>query len=181
MMTSLVLTCIGPDRPGLVESLSRVVADHDGNWVESQMAHLAGKFAGLLRVEVPEERADQLAGALDRLSADGLRVTVERSAPEKPQATRLLKLSLVGQDRAGIVRDISRVLATHEVNVEELETSCTRTPESGGPLFTASARLHVPDAVSTEDLRAGLEKIANDLMVDVELEADEPPGTSTRV
>jgi len=171
MKTSLVLTCIGADRPGLVESLSRVVADHDGNWVESRMARLAGKFAGLLRVEVPDERADELTRALDALGAGGLRVTVEPTRTEPGRTTRLLKLSLVGQDRPGIVRDISRVLAAHEVNVEELETSCTSAPQSGEPLFQASATLHVPTSVSTDELRDGLERIANDLMVDVDLES----------
>ncbi|MDG2308189.1 MAG: ACT domain-containing protein [Candidatus Binatia bacterium] len=170
MKTSLVLTCIGPDRPGLVGSLSQVVADHDGNWVESRMARLAGKFAGLLRVEIPAERADELTHALGALGADGFRITVEPTEVEDDRATRLLRLSIVGRDRAGIVRDISGVLAAHCVNVEELETSCTSAPESGEPLFQAKASLHVPSTVSTAALRDGLEEIANDLMVDVDLE-----------
>lgn len=170
MKRSLVLTCIGPDRPGLVESLSRVVAEHDGNWVESRMAHLAGKFAGLLRVDVPAERADELTRALDALAEGGLRVTVETSEEEEPPGTRFLELSLVGQDRPGIIRDISQVLAAHSVNVEELETSRESAPDAGDLLFRASARLHVPPSVETEDLRAALEEIAQDLMVDVELE-----------
>ncbi len=170
MKTSLVLTCIGPDRPGLVESLSRLVADHDGNWVESRMAHLGGQFAGLLRIEVDEERSSGLVHALEAHGKDGFRITVTPTEVDTDRETRLLKLSLVGRDRAGIVRDISRVLAAHDVNVEELETSCTSAPESGEPLFQAKASLHVPSSVSTDDLRDGLEEIANDLMVDVDLE-----------
>lgn len=173
MKTSLVLTCIGPDRPGLVESLARVVAEHDGNWIESRMAHLAGKFAGVLRVEIDPAGADALAGALGRLADGGLRVAVEQSPPAEPSPTRVIRLSLVGQDRPGIVRDIARVLAGQGVNVEELETACAPTPESGGPLFTARARLCVPPDLPIDDLRAGLEQIANDLMVDVDLEADD--------
>ncbi len=171
MKTSLVLTCIGPDRPGLVESLSRVIADHHGNWVESRMAHLAGQFAGLLRVEVDAERSAGLARALEAHGGAGFRITVTPTNVESDRTTRLVKLSLVGRDRAGIVRDISRVLAAHAVNVEELETSCSSAPESGEPLFQAKASLHVPSPVSTEDLRSGLEEIANDLMVDVDLES----------
>ena len=49
-MNSLVLTLIGPDRPGLVERVSDVVASHGGNWLESRMAHLAGQFAGKLDI-----------------------------------------------------------------------------------------------------------------------------------
>lgn len=171
MKTSLVLTCIGPDRPGLVESLSGVVADHQGNWVESRMAHLGGQFAGLLRVEVDEADAGGLIRALETLGTGDFRITVAPTEPAAERATRHLQLSLVGNDRPGIVRDISRVLAAHRVNVEELETSCTSAPESGEPLFQAKASLHVPADVSTDDVRNGLEEIANDLMVDVDLES----------
>lgn len=170
MKTSLVLTCIGPDRPGLVESLSGVVAEHRGNWVESRMAHLAGQFAGLLRVEVDEDHAAKLIAGLERLRADDFQITVTPTESAAPPTTRHLQLSLVGRDRPGIVRDISRVLAAHRVNVEELETSCSSAPESGEPLFKATASLHVPSDVSTDEVRDGLEEIANDLMVDVDLE-----------
>ena len=170
MKTSLVLTCIGPDRPGLVESLSTVVADHQGNWVESRMARLGGQFAGLLRVEVASDQADALVRGLESLEEGDFHVTVTAPEQEAVRTTRLLQLSLVGRDRPGIVRDISRVLATHAVNVEELETSCSSAPQSGEPLFQAKATLHVPNDVATDSLRDGLEEIANDLMVDVDLE-----------
>ena len=96
MKTSLVLTCIGPDRPGLVGSLSQVVADHDGNWVESHMARLAGKFAGLLRVEIPAERADELTRALGALGADGFRITVEPTELLLPPGTHEVTARLAG-------------------------------------------------------------------------------------
>jgi glycine cleavage system regulatory protein len=50
---SLVLTVIGADRPGLVETLAQTIAEHGASWLESRMAHLAGHFVGLLRVSVP--------------------------------------------------------------------------------------------------------------------------------
>jgi len=56
---SLVLTVIGPDRPGLVESLSQAIAQQEGNWLESRMARMAGQFAGILRVNIEEERAEE--------------------------------------------------------------------------------------------------------------------------
>lgn len=71
-MIDFVLTLIGPDRPGIVDSVSEVVVANGGNWLESRMAHLAGKFAGVLRVEVPEEQAAALEVALGRLETTGL-------------------------------------------------------------------------------------------------------------
>jgi glycine cleavage system regulatory protein len=170
VVSSLVLTIIGADRPGLVEALSEAVAAHDANWVESRMSHLAGQFAGLLRVTVEETRAESLADALRSLSAEGLDVMVAASIELEVREFRPMALELLGQDRPGIVRDISRALSARRVNVEDLETRCTSAPMSGEVLFTASARLRIPADVATDELRETLEKIGHELMVDVTLD-----------
>lgn len=171
MNTSLVLTVIGRDRPGLVESLARVVADHGANWLESRMARLSGHFAGIVRVDAPRERADALAQALRSLP--DLRVQVESAAaPVVPDAPVLL-LHLLGQDRPGIVREVSGALAQRAVNVEELETECTSAPMSGETLFRARVRLRLPLDVGEQELRETLEKLADELMVDVALAGDD--------
>jgi glycine cleavage system regulatory protein len=167
---SLILTLLGPDRPGLVEALAAPIADHGGNWLESRMAHLAGKFAGILRIEVPEERAAALAAALATLEQRGLKVVVERSAPEAaPAGQALMVLELVGLDRPGIVREISQVLAERGVNIEELTTDRTAAAMSGQLLFRSRARVLVPASTDAAELRARLERLAGDLMVQVTL------------
>ncbi len=170
MRTSLVLTLIGDDRPGLVEQLSDRILATGANWEESRMARLAGKFAGLLRVSVDADRADALAAALAALEIGGLKVVVERSAHAEAGESRLINLEVVGHDRPGIVRDISRVLAQHQVNIEELESGVSSAPMSGEPLFRARASLRIPPGVSVDRLRGVLEALAGELMVDVALE-----------
>ena len=98
-MADLVLTLIGPDRPGIVEAVAEPIAAHGGNWLESRMAHLGGQFAGILRVEVPDANAAALAEALRKLEQRGLRVTVE-SEPRPPAAParRTYVLDLVRQN-----------------------------------------------------------------------------------
>ncbi len=170
MTKSLVLTLIGSDRPGLVEALAQTVADHGGSWESSRMARLAGCFAGILEVRVPRESAAQLFEALHELEGRGLRVVVEEAGTAPESAVfRELKLELVGQDRPGIIRDISSGLAAIGVNVVELSSECTPAPMSGETLFKAAALLHLPDGCSLEELREALEKIAADLMVDIDL------------
>jgi len=171
MSTFLVLTVIGEDRPGLVESLSDTVASHDGNWLESRMAHLAGRFAGILRVSVPDAKADELRAALTQLQARGLSIVVERGAAAATPAAARLRLELIGADHPGIVRDIARALAARGINVEELETESVSAPMSGEPLFRATAELHAPNDLSIDELRAKLEELAEDLMVDITLES----------
>ena len=170
MPESLVLTLIGDDRPGLVEALSRVVARYGGNWEESRMSRLGGKFAGILLVSAPEERADELARALGELATEGLRVVVERSVrPAHSGEERSLALELIGQDRPGIIRQISQALASRGVNVEDLVTGCSSAPMSGEMMFCARARLRAPATTRVDELRTALEALANDLMVDLTL------------
>lgn len=168
--TSLVLTILGPDRPGLVEQIARLVAEHQGNWLESRMAHLAGQFAGILRVEVDAAQADPLTQSLAGLAQSGLETIVHPDPTTAIPSNRpLVKLDLLGQDRPGIIRQISGVLAALGVNVEELNTECRPAAETGQPLFHATADLRLPPDVSEDDLRAALENVAADLMVDVNL------------
>lgn len=169
--TSLVLTILGQDRPGLVDSIAAVVTEHGGNWVESRMAHLAGQFAGVLRVEVDPQQAEALQSALKTLGEAGLEAVVHAdSVGAAASETPLVNLSLVGQDRPGIVREISRVLAAHGVNVEELSTTCTRAATTGQPIFQAEAQLRLPAGVNSDALRTALEQVAHDMMVDLSLE-----------
>ena len=172
MRTSLVLTVIGDDKPGIVEQVSDRILAAGANWEESRMARLAGKFAGILRVSVDAERAEALTDALRTLSAGGLTIVVERGTAGSA-AARTVHLDLVGNDREGIVRDISRAVARLGVNIEELETGVTSAAMSGDTLFRANAILRVPGDVTMAQLRAVLEALAGELMVDLTLDEDQ--------
>ena len=164
------MTVIGKDRPGLVESVASMVADHGGNWLESRMSRLGGQFAGIVQVEVPADREQALAKALKTLDARGLTVVVHSDQTEARSSSKTNILEIVGQDRPGIVRQISHTLAEAGVNVEELQTECASAAMSGETLFKARAVLHVPPSCDVGKLREALEKIAADLIVEISLE-----------
>ena len=167
MNTFLVLTVIGDDKPGLVESLSSVIADKQGNWLESSMSQLAGKFAGILRVSVSKQNADALIQALQGLSND-LKLVIEQvDANANSEAPQTVELSLVGNDRPGIVREISHALAVLAVNVEQLSTECAPAPMSSDSLFRTRATLRVPKELKLDDLQTELERLADDLIVEI--------------
>jgi glycine cleavage system regulatory protein len=166
MQTPVVMTIIGPDRTGLVEAVARAVASHGGNWLESRMCRLGGEFAGILRIEVPSDKKAPLLEALQKIS--GLNVTV-RSSDAKISATnaRQTHMEIIGQDRPGIVHEISTALARAGVNVEEFSSEVVSGAMSGETLFKASARLQLPEKCDLNALKKDLEKIAADLLVDV--------------
>ena len=170
-MATLVLTVIGDDRAGLVGALAGPIARHGGNWDRSHMARLAGKFAGIVVVSVPDEQTDQLTAELGTLTAQGLLdVTVAIAATDGPvDEDEVLTLHLIGQDRPGIIREVASALALRNVSIEELETSASSAPMSGELLFEATATLRVPAETDPADLRSTLEAIANELMVDLDV------------
>ena len=177
-MVSLVLTFVGDDRPGLVSAVSERIAACGGTWLESRSARLAGKFAGILLVNVPEARASELRSSLRQLETTGLHLTVERgaaAADAQPQG-RVLNLDLIGNERPGIVRDVTSVLTGLGVNIEEFASNLESAPFTGVDMFRATARLRSPDGLGIEDLRKALERLASEIMVDLTIVEDEARG-----
>jgi len=169
------MTVIGPDRTGLVESVARVVAEHGGNWLESRMSRLGDEFAGILRIEVPADQKQPLLDALQKIF--GLTVVVQPGATTLAAAPgRQARLEIIGHDRPGIVREITHALARAGVNVEDFSSEVVSAPMSGETLFKAAACLQLPERCDRAALKAGLEKIAADLLVDVSFA--ELPGSA---
>ena len=170
-LADIVLTIVGSDRPGLVEALAGAVARTGGNWLESRMAHLAGKFAGILRVQASADAVPRLVAAIEQLAQADLKVTVEHGSAGAAEAGSRpsVELDLVGLDRPGIVRDLSGVLARHGANIEELVTDSSSAPMSGERLFRAHMRLSMPQPADVARLRSELERFATDLMVELRL------------
>ena len=172
MNISLVITLIGADRQGLVNAIAERAAAAGANWLESSMAQLAGRFAGIVRLDIAESEAGKLEASLRGLEVEGLRLTIERGVAQAGGAgLRSLKLELLGHDRPGIVREISSVLARHGASIERMETACESASFSGEPLFRATIDAQLSASASPADLQAALEALANELMVDLKLEA----------
>lgn len=172
MQVPLVMTIIGKDKPGLVESVARVVSEHSGNWLESRMCQLGGEFAGILRVHVAQEKQGALIQALEALKSHGLSILVQpdRGGTVPAPVEKSAALEIVGQDRPGIVREISHALAKYNINVEEFSSECASAPMTGEILFKAQAHLQIPTSCNLSAVQQELEKIAGDLMVDISLE-----------
>jgi glycine cleavage system regulatory protein len=177
-MATFTLTCIGDDRPGLVSALSAPISAHGGSWERSQMARLAGKFAGVLLVEVADERAEALVADLTALKDIGLEVLLERTDMPAEHPSLRLSLELLGADHPGIVAEISAALAAQRIGIEELSTDVREAPMAGGMLFEARAVLEAPPTTSTEELRTMLEALADELMVEIRLSDAEASDTT---
>lgn len=169
-MTALVLTIIGDDRSGLVKAIAIEVTAHGGNWERSQMAELAGKFAGIVLVSIPDEQVAAFTDSMMPLRGL-LDVAVQRATPvADDDETIRWTLELLGADRPGIVSEITTVLDHHGVNIASLTTGTREAPMAAEMLFEAVAQLEIPPTADVVALRVALEDLANELMVEIDLE-----------
>ena len=168
MNTSIVLTVMAEDRPGIVQTISSTLAKHGGSWTQSSMSSLAGQFAGILLMSVPSANAEACLDSLEGLGASGLHIVAHISEAEPVNLKREeYNLNLVGNDRPGIIHDITKVLARYDINVQDLETLVESASMGGGEIFRVRATLAVPASADVDTLRAEIEAMANDLMVDI--------------
>lgn len=166
MIQNYILTLIGDDRPGLVDSLAEVVHRHQGNWEESRLANLRGKFSGIVLVSIPSSNETAFETDVEALKDSGLSVRATRAEAIQQQERHTENMRVIANDRPGILSEVSSALAKLGVNVEELSTQCEPAPMSNEVLFKAWATLSIPDEVSDDTLANELEKLADDLVVE---------------
>ncbi len=169
MQISFVLTVLSDDQPGLVKTISDVINEYAGSWTDSRMIHLAGKFAGLLRVSVPEDQADELIAELTSLQDDGIEIAIETVTDnEFDEANETLVIEVLGQDSPGIINAITNQLAELSVNIEELYSEQRPAPMSSETLFYAKLVLSTPEGVNSNEVQEALEELPDQLMVDID-------------
>lgn len=168
----IVMTAVGPDRPGLVNEITRLIHAAGANLEDSRMAILGGEFALLLLISGARTALDQVESQKQRVEALGLSVVTkwtERPLASKPFLPYLLKVS--GFDRPGIVHQVSELLAKLEVNVQSLESRVAFAPLSGTPMFVLEAQLQVPGQAILRQLRHELMRTCDEVDLDFSLEA----------
>lgn len=160
-----IITVMANDRPGIAERLAREIEAHQGNWLESRMATMAGKFAGIVRIEVPENNFKAIQKALTGLRDEGLSVSIELGETSEGHTTAHT-IEVVGNDRPGIVREVTNALASLHANVTDLQTEIEPASMSGGVIFKAIVEFALTDDQSIDDVIQSLESLSPDLMVD---------------
>ena len=168
-MATLILTIIGSDRPGLTQALAAAVLSAGGNWLESHLSRLGGVYVGSVLVELDSGGVEALRAAVREVDAQGLGVRISPAIEGAQAAGDVVQFSLVGQDRSGIVHQVTAVLSRLEANIEDFDTHLSVEPHSGAPLFHMDARLRLPPTLSAEAVQAALEGISAEIMVDISL------------
>jgi glycine cleavage system transcriptional repressor len=166
----LVLSALGPDRPGLVAELTAWVCAADGNVEDSRMAVLGGLFGIMMLVSGEADTLEQLrAGQSEAERASGLGLTLTpTTAPSEAAATARLLVDAESLDREGIVRGLAECLLALGGNIIDLNSSLYPAPVSGAPLFRCRITVDVPAAAKLA-ARTALGELAAAEGLDVEV------------
>jgi glycine cleavage system regulatory protein len=169
-MALLVLSVAGSDRPGLTKALAAAVLSAGGNWLESHLSQLGGLYVGSVLVELEAGRLDALRAAVGAVDAEGLDIRIAPAIEGADAADgEALHFDLVGQDRPGIVNQVTAVLSGLDANIETFTTWITAEPYSGAALFNMEARLRLPPGLTAAKVQGALEDISSEVMVDISL------------
>lgn len=165
----LIITVLCNDQPGIVRQLADMISNHDGNWLESHMNRLAGKFAGTITVDIANQDRETLSAALKGLSSEGIQVLVDTASTPSTQTGKTITFDVVGPDRKGIISEIAQAFSEKGINIEDMQTACSSMPWSGEPLFEAQGILLAPAEINTEELLDQLDIIEDKLGLDITL------------
>ena len=171
MDRAVILTVVGSDRPGLTRAIAEAVYAAGGNWLESHLSRLGGKYVGSVLIELPEERLHELQAAVGGIDAFGIKVDIIAAAEADEHSGEFLGIDIVGQDRPGIVREVTSVLAGLNVNIDDFSSKIEGSAWSGAPLFRAKVKMLLPAGLSIDEVRTALEAISSEIMVDFDSES----------
>ena len=169
-MQYFIISFIGEDRPGFVHEITDVVNKQNGNWLESRMTRLGGKFAGLARVSAAESDAENLEENILSLAKDRFSLIIRASEPEADLDFKNFTIDILGNDRPGILNEITRALAEHHINLVEVTSTVSPAPMTGVALFSCAATIEVDPTQSMSTIDEQLSNIADELGVDILLE-----------
>jgi glycine cleavage system transcriptional repressor len=175
------LSAIGKDRPGIVADLAETIYELGCNLEDSSMTVLGGEFAVLLLFT---GRGDDLearvSAAFKRLEWEKRLTVFVRPLEGEPrpygfgERRTVWELRATGIDKAGIVARLCRILAERDITIREMRTQTRPSAETGTRLYTMRLDMAVPDGLDFQELRAALDRAAEELRIDVSLEPRTP-------
>lgn len=167
-MKPIIFTLVGSDKPGLISDLAKTVYGMGGNWLGSNFSHMAGHFAGFVQIDLPVEKHQALIELFSQ--HPDLKMHLLPGLTEHPLAQQSVQIDIMGNDKTGIVQEITQILSQFNLNIVKFDSCLESAPNWGGELFKAKAIITVATDFDLDTLREKLESVANDLMVDIEIQ-----------
>jgi len=162
----VILSALASDRPGLTKALADAIHAAGGNWLESHLSRLGGKYVGSVLVDLDHAALPELEAQVRAVDGVGLTVSLVPAEETGTPGGQSLTIELLGQDRPGIIREVTAVLAALGVNIDSLDTGLQAGAWSGESLFRAEIAATLPEHVAPTEVQDALEALSGELMVD---------------
>lgn len=172
-MTSIAITVIGNDRPGIVASVTRALFDVGCNLEDISSTILRGHFSMTIISSCPGEVEpvsveERLAPVARELGLVATARKVEETEASFQAPTHMV--SVYGADKPGIVYRVADALARLEVNITDLNSRLIG--DESDPVYALQIEVHAPAGCDLDEVLPPLkEELGVDLSVHP-LEAD---------
>jgi glycine cleavage system transcriptional repressor len=174
MRKNIVLALTGPDRVGIVASVTEILVKYGGNVETSRMTRLGGEFAMLILVSAEEKQLGNLELGVKSLREQGFQVTTKQTEldiEQKYVGWLPYQIEVHGADQEGIVHQVAHYLTQRGINIETMDTGIVPAPMSGTLFFSMSAVVLVPPNLSYKNWQADLDEVADQLNVEIKVSA----------
>ncbi|NQV28499.1 MAG: hypothetical protein HQ518_29450 [Rhodopirellula sp.] len=163
-----VITLLGRDRLGIVESFSKTVADHGGAWCESRIMQADGQFGGVFLAEVPDDNASEFENSLGSSFQPEFHLAVVRSDADRKaaQPRHSFEIIVLCGDRPRLLHKFAQLCTARQINILELQTNLRPAAMTGLMMFEISAVGDSPEPLDQDEFADALEALGDDVVVD---------------
>lgn len=172
MPNHLIISAIGHDKPGIVQSLSKIVFDTGCNILDSRMMVLGGEFSVIMMTSGNWNHIAKLETAVKHGASDmDLTITLTRTESRETQPTLLpYMVEVVSIDHPGIVYQVTDFFSRHQINIEDLSSDSYHAAHTGTPMFSMNIAISVPSQLSISELRAQFLSFCDEFNIDAVIE-----------
>jgi len=171
MSQLIVLSAIGSDRTGVVQDITEVILNCDGNIEESRMTTLGSEFAMLMLVSGSWHTLNRLEKGLQKLGDENLTFSIRKTGEQQVKQNRMpYAVDVVSLDHQGIVYNLANFFAAHNIEIADVATRSYAAAHTGAPMFSVQMAVNVPSSIHIAQLREEFLELSDRLNLDAILE-----------
>ncbi|NMP15902.1 ACT domain-containing protein [Thalassotalea sp. Y01] len=164
MTVQFIATILGEERSGVMRSLAQQTNQLGGIWLDSRVSQLGGRFVGLIKIEIGEDKADELKAFFEH--HDGL-ITHFNDCNDLQQSFALWSLTYEARDKSGLIDQITQALAEFAIDIDDMESHRYAVVELGQSVLSAYFSLRTPIDFSPEPLQEKLQHIDQQASIEI--------------
>ena len=166
--SDVILSIIGPDKPGIVSDISEIIKKYSGNIEKSRMIRLGDFFTIMMLININAKNTENLQSEFNNYS--NYQISIHKSKNKIDTSDECFHtVHLNGIDNEGIVYEITNQLSELDINIEELKTNVSNAPMSGLTLFSLTAKINHPK-LNYKILKMKMDELATKLDVNIIIE-----------